>query len=141
MQTPTETQWLAALCVVRYLKGAPGQGILLRSSPDLTLYVYCNSDWSTCPLTRCSLSAFVVMLGGSPICWKTKKKDTVSHSLAEAEYRYMSDALRELKWIHKLLKKLGMEQTVPTRFFCDNKPAIYIVVNPVFHERNKHIKK
>ncbi|CAA7057771.1 unnamed protein product [Microthlaspi erraticum] len=74
MQAPTLAHWEAALRVVRYLKGSPGQGIFLHSDPDLTLIVYCDADYDSCPLTRRSLSAFVIMLGGSLVAWKTKKQ-------------------------------------------------------------------
>ena len=97
MKHSKEAHWLAALRVVRFLKRTLGQGILLQSDPDLTLSVYCDADWSVCPLTRRSLSAFMVMLGGSPIAWKTKKQRTVTHSSTEAEYRSMATALRETK--------------------------------------------
>lgn len=141
MKKPKEAHWQAALRVVRFLKGTLGQGIFLSSSSDLSLTVFCDSDWSSCPLTRRSLSAFVVMLGDSPISWKTKKQKTVSHSSAEAEYRCMAVGLREAKWLRKLLKGLDVEQKKPTRFFCDSKAAIHIATNPVFHERTKHIEK
>ncbi|XP_056860342.1 uncharacterized mitochondrial protein AtMg00810-like [Raphanus sativus] len=104
MKKPREDHWQAALRVVRFLKGSLGQGIMLSSSADLSLTVFCDSDWSSCPLTRRSLSAFVVMLGDSPISWKTKKQKTVSHSSAEAEYRSMAAALREVKWLRKMLR-------------------------------------
>lgn len=93
MKAPCVAHWKAALRVVRFLNGTPGQGILLKSDPDLTRTIYCDADWGACPLSRRSLSAFVVMLGGSPISWKTKKQKTVSHSSAEAEYRSMAAAL------------------------------------------------
>jgi len=140
MQTPREAHWDAALRVVRFLQGTSGQGILLSANSDLTLTVFCDSDWASCPLTRRSLSAFVVLLSGSPISWKTKKQDTVSHSSAEAKYRAMAVALREIKWLRRLLKELGIEQHAPTRLFCDSKAAIHIAANPVFHERTKHIE-
>lgn len=140
MQAPREAHWAAALRVVRFLKGSPGQGIFLNADKDLSLTVYCDSDWSTCPLTRRSLSAYVVFLGGSPISWKTKKQDTVSHSSAEAEYRSMAAALREIKWMRKLLKGLGIKQSTPARLFCDSKAALHIASNPVFHECTKHIE-
>ncbi|GAA0148378.1 transmembrane signal receptor [Lithospermum erythrorhizon] len=37
MQHPRQEHWDAALRVVRYLKGRPGQGILLTSASDLSL--------------------------------------------------------------------------------------------------------
>ena len=60
--------------VVRDLKGSSGQGILLSSNSDLSLTVYCDSHWNACFLTKRLLSAYVVMLGGSPISCKAKKK-------------------------------------------------------------------
>lgn len=67
MQKPLEAHWNAALCVVRFLKGCPGQGILLRANSDLQISVYVDADWSTCPEICQSLSAYIVLLGGSTI--------------------------------------------------------------------------
>ena len=36
--------------------------------------------------------------------------------------------------------ELGFPQTEPTSLYADNTSAIQIVVNPVFHERTKHIE-
>jgi len=84
MQQPREEHWEAALRVVRYLKGNPGQGILLSRSCDLQLYGWYDSDWAGCPLIRRYVTGWLVLLGSSPISWKTKKQHTVSRSSAEA---------------------------------------------------------
>lgn len=140
MQQPRDEHWLAALRVVRYLKGCADQGIMLSSSPDLNLTAFCDSDWSACPLTRRSLSAYIVLLGDSLVSWKTKKQKTVSRSSAEAEYRSMADATCELKWIKRLLQQFGFSHQQPMHLFCDSQSAIHIAKNPVFHERTKHVE-
>lgn len=38
--------------VLKYLKGCPGQGILLSHECDMVLCAYYDADWATCPLTR-----------------------------------------------------------------------------------------
>ncbi|KAL0885952.1 hypothetical protein Bca101_009935 [Brassica carinata] len=114
---------------------------MLKADSDLKIRAWCDSDWATCPRTRRSLSAYMVLLGNSPVAWKTKKQDTVSHSSAEAEYRAMSDALKELQWLKRLLADLGVKHEAPMDLYCDSKSAIYIAANPVFHERTKHIEK
>ena len=83
----------------------------------------------------------MVFLGDSPIDWKTKKQYTVSMSSAEAEYRAMAFAVKEVKWIVPLLEDLGAKVAKPVRYYCDNKAAIHIAANPVFHERTKHLER
>ena len=87
------------------------------------------------------MSAFVVFLGGSPIQWKTKKQGTVSMSSAEAEYRAMVLATKEIKWIIPLMADIGLKVKTPVALHCDSKAAIHIAANPVFHERTKHIER
>ncbi|KAG7600533.1 hypothetical protein ISN44_As06g046270 [Arabidopsis suecica] len=141
MQAPREEHWLAALKVVRYLKGTLGQGVLLRADSPLHLTGWCDSDFSGCKLSRRSLTGWFVQLGDSPISWKAKQQDVVSLSSAEAEYRAMNAVTRELKWLKELLQDLGFDHTAPMTIKCDSKPAIHISSNPVFHERTKHIER
>ena len=140
MQQPRPEHMEAALLVVRYLKGTPGQGIMLSSSSMLSLTGWCDSDWAACPITRCSLSGWLVFLGTSPISWKTKKQHTVSRSSAEAEYRSMAALTCELKWLRALLLSLGVSNSSPIPIHCDSQSALHIAQNPVFHERTKHIE-
>ncbi|WCJ23129.1 Retrovirus-related Pol polyprotein from transposon RE2 [Euphorbia peplus] len=134
------SHWEAALRVARYLKKRPGQGILLRSDSNLSLIGWYDSDWASCPITRRSLTGWLVLLGYSPVSWKTKKQHTVSRSSAEAEYRSMEAITCELKWLRQLLKELGVEHPHGMRLLCDSQSALYIAKNPVFHERTKHIE-
>ena len=140
MHQPREVHWDAVVRILKYLKGCPGQGVMLKAVSDLRVRTFCDSDWASCPNTRRSLSAFIVLLGDSPISWKTMKQDTVSHSSAEAEYRSIAAALREMKWLKRLLADMGIKHNMPMELFCDSKAALYIAANPVFHERTKHIE-
>ncbi|XP_019052804.1 PREDICTED: uncharacterized protein LOC109114515 [Nelumbo nucifera] len=140
MQSPRQEHWDAALRVVRYMKGYPGQGLLFCSDSDLRLYAYCDSDWASFPLTRRSLIGYFVLLGQTPVSWKTKKQHTMSRSSTKAEYRSMVTTSCELKWMKKLLLSFGVAHDEPARLYCDNQVALHIVVNLVFHERTKHIE-
>ncbi|GJS53917.1 ribonuclease H-like domain-containing protein [Tanacetum coccineum] len=53
----------------------------------------------------------------------------------EAEYISLSSAAYEIIWIQKLLFDLKSKSTLPDDLFCDNKSALQLVVNLVFHER------
>lgn len=140
MQTPRQPHFEAALRVLRYLKGCPGKGVLLKNSGSLQLIAYADSDWAGCPDTRRSTSGFCTLLGSSPISWRTKKQSVVSRSSAEAEYRAMAQAASELQWLRFLLADFGLNIDTPSILYCDNKAALHIAANPVFHERTKHIE-
>ncbi|GJW47590.1 hypothetical protein Tco_0079236 [Tanacetum coccineum] len=140
MQNPQIEHREAAIRVVRYLKGSPGQGIILKNKCDLQLRGWCDADWAGCPLTRRPLTGWLVYLGDSIISWKTKKQHTVSRSSAEAEYRSMALTTGELKWLKGLLKSFGIHHPQPMLLYCDSEAALYISRNSDFQERTKHIE-
>lgn len=140
MHHPQKNHWEAALRVVRYLKSALGQGLFFSSNNDFRLRVYCDSNWAGCPLTRRSTTGYCVFLGPSLISWRSKRQKTVSLSSAEVEYHAMMGACCELTWLHYLPRDLGILHQEAALLYCDNKVALHIAANPVFHERMRHIE-
>lgn len=99
LASPTLAHMEVANKLVRYLKAAPGQGLLLSADSSLHLQAFCDADWGTCPMTRRSISRYSVVLGNSLLSWKCKKQTTVSRSSAEAEYRSMANATYDVTWL------------------------------------------
>ncbi|KAL0413726.1 UNVERIFIED_CONTAM: Retrovirus-related Pol polyprotein from transposon RE1 [Sesamum radiatum] len=139
IQHPRQPHWEAALHLVRYLKGTPTLGFFFgfRSSPQLT--AYSDSDWALCLDTRHSVTGYCIFLDDSLVSRKTKKHATVSRSSAEAEYRSMGSTVCELLWLSYILGEFDVPVLSPIPFCCDNKAAIHITENSVFHERTKHL--
>ncbi|GJZ72462.1 hypothetical protein Tco_0636313 [Tanacetum coccineum] len=113
MHSPLKSHLSCALNVPRYLKGARGKGIRYKFL-DIknSLNGYSDADWAKCLKTK-----FVT----------------------EAEYRSLSSAC-EIIWIQKLLLDLKTKVALPIDLFCDNKSALQLAINPVFHERSKHFE-
>lgn len=140
LSAPTSEHWQALLHLLRYVKGTIGYGLYLRPSSDLQIHAFCDSDWAACTSSRRSITGFAVLLGRSPISWRSKKQSTVSRSSSEAEYRAMAQTASEISWLVRLLGDLGISDLQPLSLHCDNQSAIHIAKKPVFHERTKHIE-
>ena len=106
----------------------------------MDLCAYSDVDWAGDPTDRKSTAGFCIFLGGSLISWKSKKQNVVSRSSTEAEYRATASTTNEIVWLHWLLNDMGVSLFTPTPLYCDNKSAIHIAHNYVFHERTKHIE-
>ncbi|GJY18649.1 retrovirus-related pol polyprotein from transposon TNT 1-94 [Tanacetum coccineum] len=126
--------------LMRYLLNSPSQGILLSHHSKVQLTAYCDSDWASFPMTRRSTTSYCILLGDSPISYKSKKEGVVSRSSVEAEYRAMAITCCEITWLTTLLKYLGLKYLHPVTLHCDNQAAIHIAANLVFHAKTKHIE-
>jgi len=140
MHTPRHLHLAAVHRIIRYLKGTAKRGIFFPSQNDLKLSAFADADWAGCPNTRRSTTGWCVYLGDALVSWKCKKQDRVSRSSTEAEYRAMSAACAEIIWLRGLLTDLEITQFTSTPLHADNLSAIQISVDPVFHERTKHIE-
>lgn len=96
MRSLRENHWDAAIHVICYLKGNPGQGIIFQADSDLKLTAWCDTDWGTCPINRRSLTSWFIQLGRSLVSWKTRQQERVSRSSTEAEYWEMADTVSEI---------------------------------------------
>jgi len=52
----------------------------------------------------------------------------------------MSAACSEIVWLRGLISELRFPPTAPAPLHGDNTSAIQIAVNPIYHERTKHIE-
>ena len=78
-------------------------------------------------------------IGETAFTWMSKKQPIVTLSTCEAEYVAATSCVCHAIWLRNLLKELNLPQEEPTKIFVNNKSAIALAKNPVFHDRSKHI--
>ncbi|GKU87503.1 hypothetical protein SLEP1_g1895 [Rubroshorea leprosula] len=140
MHVPTENHFLAVKRILRYLKGTMHHGLQLYHDSLPSLNAFTDADWAGCLDTRRSTSGFCLFYGRSLISWSSKKQSTVARSRAEAEYRALANAVAEVLWVKQLLAELHLFLPSAPTVFCDNLSAIYMTLNPIQHQRTKHIE-
>ncbi|RVX03714.1 Retrovirus-related Pol polyprotein from transposon RE1 [Vitis vinifera] len=113
MHNPGEQHMNAVMRILRYLKNAPGKGILFAKNVDhQSIEVYIDANWVGAVDDRRSTSGYFTFVGDNLVTWKSKKQNVVACSSAKAEFRGMA---------------LGLSA-------CD------IAHNPVQHDRTKHVE-
>jgi hypothetical protein len=140
MHAPSEEHMDAVYRILRYLKNAPGRGLLFAKSGESEIVGYTDADWVGDQTNRRSTSGYFTFVGGNLVTWRSKKQKVVARSSAEAEYRGMAHGVCELLWIRNILKDLRIKYREPMDLHCDNKAAIEIAHNPVQHDRTKHVE-
>ncbi|WVZ93629.1 LOW QUALITY PROTEIN: hypothetical protein U9M48_039594, partial [Paspalum notatum var. saurae] len=85
---------------------------------------------------RKSTSSMVFFLETCPISWQSQKQKIVALSTCEAEY--ISGAAATF-WLRRLLEEIKWKAVAAPILRIDNKSAIELAKNPVFHNRSKHI--
>ncbi|XP_073268730.1 uncharacterized protein [Populus alba] len=139
METPDQSHLNAAKRILRYIKGTMNEGMFYTSSKDFNLVGYSDSDWGRDLDERKSTTGFVFFMGDTSFTWSSKKQSIVTLSSCEAEYVAANSAVCHSIWLRNMLKFLGFPQENPTEIYIDNRSAIALAKNPVYHERSKHI--
>ena len=152
---PKKTHEDAILRICRYLQGTKDKGLIFNPTEDLTLDCYVDADFAGLygveddqdPVCVKSRTGYCLTLGGCPLIWVSKLQTEIALSTTEAEYIALSQSLRDLIPMRRLLSEAseGLDLTVrPTAklystVFEDNNGALAIALSPRMSPRTKHI--
>jgi hypothetical protein len=124
--------------VLRYLNGTDELAIPYGNDTDLMPKAYCDSDFAGCKTTAKSTYGYIFTVAGGPVSWKSKRASTIALSTHEAEYNALTEAVREIQWMHGLYKELQRPIQGPILLRSDNQGAISTSKDPKHHNRTKH---
>jgi len=138
-QSLKSTHWLVGKRILRYVAGTGNYSILYASDLNFKVTGYIDSDFVGNIDDRRSTSQYVFSFGLGAVSWASVKQSIVTLSSTEAEYVATTTTACQTVWMRRILKELLHEQREPTHIFCDNKSAIALSRNHVFHKKSKHI--
>ncbi|WKA10696.1 hypothetical protein VitviT2T_028256 [Vitis vinifera] len=93
---PVNTPIEEVMRILRYLKNAPGKGILFAKNVDhQSIEVYTDADWAGAVDDRRSTSGYFTFVGGNLVTWKSKKQNVVARSSVEAEFRVCMEVVSQ----------------------------------------------
>eukprot|EP00961_Rhodomonas_salina_P205050 2767961-Rhodomonas_salina.1 len=107
----------AAEHMLQFLRGSYEDGITYSNPGPRNrnrLAGWVDSDYTSDPDTRKSVTCYVLSLNNAPVSWKAKRQDCVTLSSAEAEYLAVSMAGQEVVYLRAILLGLGHEQVATT---------------------------
>lgn len=141
MQQPTDEHRTVVKRILCYLKFTVNDGLQVSRSLSSLLSAYSDSDWPDCADDHRSTRGFLVFFGPNLVSLSSRKQATISRSNTESEYKALANVTTELIWLQSLLRELGMPTTYHAPIlWCDNLRATFLLANPRFHGRTKHIE-
>ncbi|XP_038891630.1 uncharacterized mitochondrial protein AtMg00810-like [Benincasa hispida] len=69
IQAPYEEHMHVVDCILRYLKGTPGKGLMFKKSRKRTIEAYTDSDWAGSVIDRKSTSGYCTFVWGNLVTW------------------------------------------------------------------------
>ena len=136
-----KTHWLAALRVLRYLKGTIDLGLVFNGANMQILYeVFGDASFANLEDGRKSVTGFAVMMAGASISSKSVCQKNITVNTAEAELVASTEAVKEGLWVKQLISELGFLMKEPLVVWCDNQATIQLINNPANHPATKHIE-
>ena len=98
------------LHVFRYVLDMKNLGLKIdltgNSNKPWKIICFNNSDYAGDPVSRQSISCFILYVIDVPVFWQSKSQKSVSLSSSEAEYIALSEAVEEVMFVAQLLESM-----------------------------------
>ncbi|KAI3736061.1 hypothetical protein L6452_15593 [Arctium lappa] len=139
MESPRESHLQAVKQILRYIKGTVNHGLVYRQGGNGELVGYNDNNHGMDRDDGKGTTGMAFYFSGNLITWCSQKQRTVALSSCESEFMAATSAACQALWLRSLLQDLISSEVKRVKLYVDNKSAIELMKNPVFHGRRKHI--
>ena len=140
MQEPRESHGAVLKGLLRYLRGTMSYGLSYEHSTGGSLVGYSDSSQNA-DEDDGRTTGHVFYFEKFPITWCSAKQEIVALSSCEAEFMAATEVAKQAIWLQELLAEVVGSECNKVTVRIDNKSAIALTKNPVFHGRSKHIHR
>ena len=141
MAEPRTSHEAAMKQILRYLQGTRTHGLTFKRGNNSKLSGCSDASHNVDNDDGRSTTGHVFYFLDSPITWCSQKQETVALSSCEAEFMAATEAAKQAIWLQDLLSEIIGKPCERVVIYIDNKSAIALTKNPVFHGRSKHIHR
>lgn len=139
MHDPKVSHGAALKQILRYLQGTCSLGLCYKNGGEKGLVGYSDSSYNMDPDDGKSTTGHIFYLNECSVTWCSQKQEIVALSSCEAEFMAATETAKQALWLQELLKEITVGVAWKAVIRVDNKSAIALSKNPVFHGRSKHI--
>ena len=131
------------LCMIKYVIEMESLGLRIEptgnSNEPWEIICFSNSDYAGDPVSRRSISSFILYVLGILVSWRLKSQKSVSLSSSEVEYTALSEAVKEIMFVAQLLESMHIAVKYPVMVRVDNVGAIFMASNIMTTSHTKHV--
>ncbi|XP_042521119.1 secreted RxLR effector protein 161-like [Macadamia integrifolia] len=111
--SPKEAHLLAVKRILRYLKGTLEYGLWYPKTNNFIVTAFSDADWAGSIDDRKITSGGAFFLGKSSVAWHRKKHESVSLSIAEAEYIVATTSCTQVIWMKRQISDFSIHSDEP----------------------------
>ena len=139
----TEESYKELLRIIKYVLDTKQLGLKLKPTGERNepwqMECFTDSDYAGDPVSRRSVTGYIIYILGVPICWKSSSQKSVTLSSCEAEWVALSEAVKDIIFIINLCDSMQIKIQLPVTVRVDNIGAIFMTQNVTTISRTKHV--
>ena len=100
---------------------------------------YMDSDYATDPVTRRTVSGYIIFVHGVPRCFVSRAQKSGTLSSCKAEWIALSEGVKDIKFVLNIMESMHIDVELPVIVRVDNTRAIFIAENVTTTSRANRI--